>query len=215
MGALRTRYAPARMDRVDINQAIREVIEITRGEAVKNGASMQTALGEGLPLIHGDRVQLQQVLLNLVLNAMQAMSGVSERARELLISSGKTEPGGVLVAVKDTGPGLAPATLERLFDAPIDWPVPDSEAEDWIFAASALIFVEPTKSERAHTALRQAVGGKRLEYLLALLAFIRTAHYWTTVHPGLKIEDDVRELMSSHKELAHLLLQDPDLADTR
>jgi hypothetical protein len=98
---------------------------------------------------------------------------------------------------------------------PIDWPVPDSEAEDWIFAASALIFVEPTKSERAHKALRQALGGKRLEYLLALLAFIRTAHYWTTVHPGLKIEDDVRELMSSHKELAHLLLQDPDLADTR
>jgi len=98
---------------------------------------------------------------------------------------------------------------------PIDWPVPESETEDWIFAASALIFVEPTKSERAHKALRQALGGSRLEYLLALLAFIRTAHYWTTVHPGLEIEDDVRELMSAHKELAYLLLQDPDLADTR
>lgn len=98
---------------------------------------------------------------------------------------------------------------------PIDWPVPESETEDWIFAASALIFVEPTKSERAHKALRQALGGKRLEYLLALLAFIRTAHYWTIVHPGLEIEDDVRELMSAHKELAYLLLQDPDLADTR
>jgi hypothetical protein len=119
----------------------------------------------------------------------------------------------------------APAPWRRQLDpvyhgltairTPIDWPVPDSEAEDWIFAASGLIFVEPTKSERAHKALRQALGGKRLEYLLALLAFIRTAHYWTTVHPGLKIEDDVRELMSSHKELAHLLLQDPDLADTR
>ena len=79
---------------------------------------------------------------------------------------------------------------------PIDWPEPDSDAEDWIFAASALIFVEPSKSERAQQALRQALGGKRLEYLLALLAFIRTAHYWTMVHPGLEIEDDVRELMS-------------------
>jgi hypothetical protein len=95
---------------------------------------------------------------------------------------------------------------------PIDWPQPESEAEDWVFAASALLFVHPMKSERAHAALRQALGGKRLEYLLALLAFVRAAHYWTTVHPGLQIEDDVRELMSSHKELAYLLLQDPDLA---
>jgi hypothetical protein len=94
---------------------------------------------------------------------------------------------------------------------PIDWPDPDSELEDWVFAVSALIFVEPTKSERARQLLRQALGGKRLEYLLALLAFIRAAHYWTMVHPDLQIEDDVRELMASHKELASLLLQDPDL----
>jgi hypothetical protein len=100
------------------------------------------------------------------------------------------------------------------FKNPTDWPVPGSDIEDWIFAASALIFVEPTKSGRAQQALRQALGGKRLEYLLALLAFIRAAHYWTMVHPGLKIEDDVRDLMISHKELGHLLLQDPDLADT-
>jgi hypothetical protein len=93
---------------------------------------------------------------------------------------------------------------------PIDWPVPDSEAEDWIFAASALMFVESTQSERARQVLRQALGGKRLEYLLALLAFIRAAHYWTVVHPGLEIEDDVRELLTTHKELASLLLQDPD-----
>jgi hypothetical protein len=61
--------------------------------------------------------------------------------------------------------------------------------------------------------LRSALGGKRkrLEYLLALLTFIRAAHYWTIVHPGLEIEDDVRELMSQHKELAYLLLQDPDV----
>jgi len=77
-----------------------------------------------------------------------------------------------------------------------------------MFAMCALIFVEPTKSERALQALRKALGAKRLEYLLALLAFIRTAHYWTTVHPELEIEDDLRELMASHKELASLLLQD-------
>jgi hypothetical protein len=93
---------------------------------------------------------------------------------------------------------------------PIDWPVPGSEAEDWIFAVSALIFVEPTQFERARPVLRQALGGKRLEYLLALLAFVRTAHYWTVVHPGLETEDDVRELLTTHKELASLLLQDPD-----
>ena len=97
------------------------------------------------------------------------------------------------------------------FRTPIDWPDPDSDAEDWMFAASALIFVDPSKSERARQVLRQALGAKRLEYLLALLTFIRAAHYWTIVHPGLEIEDDVRELMASHKELASLLLQDPDL----
>ena len=93
---------------------------------------------------------------------------------------------------------------------PTEWPAPGSEMEDWIFAVSAVIFVEPGKSERARAVLRNALGGKRLEYLLALLAFIRTAHYWTVVHPGLEIEDDVRELMSKHQELASLLLQDPD-----
>ena len=101
------------------------------------------------------------------------------------------------------------ARLEAL-KSPIDWPDADSEAEDWIFSMSALLFVAPTKSPRALTALRQALGAKRLEYLLALLAFIKAAHYWTTVHPGLEIEDDMRELMEAHKELASLLLQDPE-----
>jgi hypothetical protein len=93
---------------------------------------------------------------------------------------------------------------------PIDWPTSESETEDWIFALSALIFVEPTQAERARQALRRTLGVRRVEYLLALLAFIRAAHFWTVVHPGLEIEDDVRELMSTHKELASLLLQDPD-----
>jgi PAS domain S-box-containing protein len=108
--------APPRKERVDINEAIREVIEVTRGEAVKNGASVETALGEGLPLIEGDRVQLQQVVLNLIVNAVQAMGTVAEGPRELFITTARAEPDGVLVAVKDSGPGLAPASLERLFD---------------------------------------------------------------------------------------------------
>jgi PAS domain S-box-containing protein len=112
-----TKKAPARRDRVDINEAIREVIELTRGEAVKAGVSVQTNLAEGLPLIHGDRVQLQQVNLNLIINAIEAMSGIAEAPRELLITTGQAEPGDVLVAVRDSGPGLAPEALERLFEA--------------------------------------------------------------------------------------------------
>jgi hypothetical protein len=92
----------------------------------------------------------------------------------------------------------------------IDWPEPDSDMEDCVFAAAAVIFVEPARSERALEVLRLSLGGKHLEYLLALLAFIRAAHFWTVVHPGLVIEDDMRELMAEHKELASLLLQDPD-----
>jgi PAS domain S-box-containing protein len=109
--------APPRKDRVDLNGAIREVIELTRGEAVKNSVSVRAQLADGLPPIHGDRVQLQQVVLNLIINAVEAMSGVSEGTRDLLISTRKAESGGVLVAVMDSGPGLASASLERLFDA--------------------------------------------------------------------------------------------------
>jgi PAS domain S-box-containing protein len=109
--------APPRKDRLDINKAIRGVTELTRGEALKNGVSVQTDLADGLPAIEGDLVELQQVILNLIINALEAMSGFSEGARELLISTAKTESGGVLVAVRDSGPGLAPATLEHVFDA--------------------------------------------------------------------------------------------------
>jgi C4-dicarboxylate-specific signal transduction histidine kinase len=107
--------APPRKDRVDINEAIAEVIEITRGEALKNGASVQTALGEALPLIEGDRVQLQQVVLNLIVNAVQAMCAVAEGSRELFITTARAEPNAVLVALKDSGPGLTRASRENLF----------------------------------------------------------------------------------------------------
>jgi PAS domain S-box-containing protein len=112
-----TKRAASRKERLDINAAIREVIELTRGEAVKNGISVQTDLAEGMQLVEGDRVQLQQVILNLVINAVEAMNATSAGARELLISTRKTEPDAVLVSVRDSGPGLEPATIERLFEA--------------------------------------------------------------------------------------------------
>jgi hypothetical protein len=95
-------------------------------------------------------------------------------------------------------------------EKPVDWPAPGSELEDCMFAACAVIFVEPSQAEQPRALLHKALGGKRLEYLLMLLAFIRTAHYWTVVHPGLALEDDVRKMMAANKELAALLLQDPD-----
>ena len=102
---------------MNINEAIREVIELTRGETMKNGILVQTDLAEGMQLLEGDRVQLQQVILNLVMNAIEAMQATSEGARELLISTRKTEPAVVLVSVRDSGPGLEAATIERLFEA--------------------------------------------------------------------------------------------------
>jgi C4-dicarboxylate-specific signal transduction histidine kinase len=109
--------APPRKDGVMINDAILEVVALTHGEAVKNSVSVQTQLAEGLPIIVGDRVQLQQVILNLVINAIEAMSEMNEAPRELLLITEKAEPDGVLVAVRDWGPGLAPEHLERLFEA--------------------------------------------------------------------------------------------------
>jgi signal transduction histidine kinase len=100
-----------------INEAIVEVITLTRSEAVKDGISVRTQLAEGLPLIQGDRVQLQQVILNLILNAVQAMSGVSEKSRELLVSTEQEASGAVLVTVQDSGPGLDPESVARAFDA--------------------------------------------------------------------------------------------------
>jgi PAS domain S-box-containing protein len=108
--------APARKDAVAINDAILEVVALTRTEATNNSVSVRTQLAEGLPAVQGDRVQLQQVLLNLILNAIDAMRDVGEAERELLIST-RSEPDGVSVEVRDSGPGFAPAALERVFEA--------------------------------------------------------------------------------------------------
>ena len=107
--------APPRVEWFDINDAIREVIELTRAETVKNGVSMQTELAAGLPLVKGDRVELQQVVLNLIVNAVEAMSAVAEGTRELLISTARADTD-VLVTVRDSGPGMPAEGLERVFD---------------------------------------------------------------------------------------------------
>jgi C4-dicarboxylate-specific signal transduction histidine kinase len=119
IGRIRTliKKDPPRKDALEVNEAIVEVIALTRGEVMKNNVSVQTQLAEGLPLIQGDRVQLQQVILNLIINAVEAMSGVSEGSRGLLISTGKDASGRVLVAVRDSGPGLNPESFERVFDS--------------------------------------------------------------------------------------------------
>src|ERR1700681_3079615 len=109
--------APPRKDRLDVNGMILEIIEITRGEAVKYGISVLTELADHLPVVEVDRVQLQQVLLNLIVNALEAMGAANGGPRELLISTGKVESGGVLVAVQDSGPGLETAMLERVFES--------------------------------------------------------------------------------------------------
>jgi two-component sensor histidine kinase len=107
--------------------------------------------------------------------------------------------------------GVVLGELEAL--SPIkEWPAPETEGEDWLIAAATLVFVEPGRAERARNALRQALGGNRFEHLLGLLAFIRTAHYWTVLHPALEFEEDASELLRVNEELARLLLQDTEAA---
>jgi signal transduction histidine kinase len=108
--------APPRKEVVDLNVAILEVTALTRSEAVKTGVTVGTQLAGELPRIQCDRVQLQQVMLNLIVNAIQSMSGVEDGNRELHISTVSIEPEGVRVAVRDTGPGLSPESFSRLFE---------------------------------------------------------------------------------------------------
>jgi signal transduction histidine kinase len=105
-----------RRDTVDVNDAILEVVTLIHSDVVKNGITMQTQLADHLPRIRGDRVQLQQVMLNLIINAIQAMTGLAEGIRELHLSSESAESEGVRVAVRDSGPGLTEENLQRLFE---------------------------------------------------------------------------------------------------
>jgi signal transduction histidine kinase len=114
--ALVAKAAP-RNDRLDINEVVLDVVALTRSELRSSGTSLQTRLANGLPLILGDRIQLQQVMLNLILNAIEAMSGSRDGSRDLLVRTTQDGAGSVLVAVQDSGPGLKPESVDRLFDA--------------------------------------------------------------------------------------------------
>jgi signal transduction histidine kinase len=118
IGQLRALFkkAPPRKEHLDLNEAVNEVIVLTGSEALKNGISVKTQLADGLRPIEGDRVQLQQVLLNLVVNAIQAMATIPDGAGDLLITTAPAGSDSVLVRVADSGPGLDPQMLEHVFD---------------------------------------------------------------------------------------------------
>jgi signal transduction histidine kinase len=104
-------------ERLGMNEVVQEVMAITRGDVQKGGAVIRTRLADDLPLVAGDRVQLQQLMLNLIMNAVEAMSDVHDRPRELVISTQRGEGNEVLVAIQDSGVGLDPQSKEKLFEA--------------------------------------------------------------------------------------------------
>ena len=112
-----SKKAPARKGKLKINEAILEIVKLTRVAMSEHSVLVKMQLSEGLPSILGDRIQLQQVILNLIMNAIEAISEVREGSRELLISTSEVELGSVLVAVSDSGPGLPQTNPERLFEA--------------------------------------------------------------------------------------------------
>jgi PAS domain S-box-containing protein len=107
---------PAQRAPLDVNEMILETIALTHSEMQRHSILLQTSLAKDLPKVRGDRVQLQQVMLNLIMNAIEAMSDVENNTRELVIRSNVDMPDGVIVTVRDSGPGLTPESIERLFD---------------------------------------------------------------------------------------------------
>src|SRR5262245_17452252 len=109
--------APAHKDWLDLNATIRDVLALARSEVYRHGVLVETQLAADVPRIRGDRIQLQQVLLNLLMNALEALSGGGDGPRVVVVRSAPEAASGVLVAVGDSGPGLDPQHLDRLFDA--------------------------------------------------------------------------------------------------
>jgi PAS domain S-box-containing protein len=109
--------APPRTDKFDLNEAVREVLLLVHSEISKNRVSLEAHLMEGLVGIYGDRVQLQQVVMNLILNAIEAMNSVEAGVRKLVISTQHVQPNSIGLGVHDSGPGIDPECLDRVFDA--------------------------------------------------------------------------------------------------
>jgi PAS domain S-box-containing protein len=108
---------PPRNQPVNINEAVQEVIALARSEMVRNSILLKVELADRLPYVHGDQIQLQQVLLNLIMNAIEAMGSDTDSSRDLLIATSEEGKADVRVAVADSGPGLRSDVPERLFDA--------------------------------------------------------------------------------------------------
>ena len=109
--------APPRIESMDLNKAVEEVLAVVRGELSKNGVSVHLRTAEGLSPVKGDRVQLQQVMLNLILNSIEAMTSADVSERKLEITTESRHTDGLLVAVADSGPGVAANDLERIFES--------------------------------------------------------------------------------------------------
>jgi PAS domain S-box-containing protein len=108
--------APPRTTEVDVNQVILEVLDLSRSKLQRNGVSLRTQLLTGMPLVHGDRIQLQQLVLNLILNAVDAMWESGDAPRDLSIASRKEGANEIIVEVRDSGHGLSSEMMERIFD---------------------------------------------------------------------------------------------------
>jgi two-component sensor histidine kinase len=115
-----------------------------------------------------------------------------------------------LVAIPtEESASAALARLEAIAE-PFDWPSPETSYDDDLFTAVTVVFLQPARANRAMQALRIALGGEKFELLVGFLTFIRSAHYWTLMHPELALEDDVKELLREHEELACILLEDAE-----
>jgi signal transduction histidine kinase len=101
---------------LDVNDVVRETIPLVRRELISHGVLLRMELAPALPMILGDWVQLQQVIINLVMNGIEAMQAVTDRPRELVVRSGQDEPGQALVSVADCGVGIAAENVDRLFN---------------------------------------------------------------------------------------------------
>jgi C4-dicarboxylate-specific signal transduction histidine kinase len=160
--------APEQMESLNANEAILEVIELTRSEMTNVGVVIRTRMADGLPGVWGDRVQLQQVILNLIMNAIEAMSEVAEGSRELSISTAEAGPDGMLVTISDSGPGLPKGDPERFFQAfyttkPSGLGMGLSICRSIVEAHGGRLWAKPNKPHGAVFCMQLPIGQKPLE----------------------------------------------------